>query len=109
MGGPVRGPADQLQLGTWNIACSMCGRKLKASEAVRNWQGMWRCPRHNEARHPQDFVRGVQDVQTVPFAQPQLDDNVQICTLNGISAIPDLALPDCSIPDNVLYNLDLSV
>lgn len=60
---------DYLQLGDWNVACSMCGRKRKASELVKNWQGMWRCPEHNDSRHPQDFVRAVPDVQTVPFAQ----------------------------------------
>ena len=55
--------------GDWNVACSMCGRKRKASELVKNWQGMYRCPEHNDSRHPQDFVRAVPDVQTVPFAQ----------------------------------------
>lgn len=60
---------DYLALGEWNIACSMCGRKRKSSELVKNWQGMWRCPEHNDERHPQDFVRAVPDVQTVPYAQ----------------------------------------
>lgn len=48
----------------------MCGRKRKASELVKNWQGMYRCPVHNEVRHPQDFVRAVPDVQTPPWVQP---------------------------------------
>lgn len=61
---------DYLSLGDWNAYCSMCGRKRKASELVKNWQGMYRCPQHNEARHPQDFVRAVPDVQTPPWVQP---------------------------------------
>lgn len=104
MGGPTKGSRDYYQPGDWNIACSMCGRKRKASEVVRNWQGMWRCKEHNEPRQPQDFVRGVQDVQTVPFSQPETDIDIQICFLNGVSAIPDAAMPDCSIPDNAVFN-----
>lgn len=109
MGGPVKGQADYLALGDYNATCSMCGRKRKASTMVKNWQGMFRCPEHNEPRHPQDFVRGVQDIQTVPWSQPQLDTDIMVCTFNGISAIPDYALPDCSIPDNPVFNPALEV
>lgn len=93
------GRADFFSKGDWNVACSECGRKRKASQLVKNWQGMWRCPEHNELRHPQDFVRGVKDNMSVPFAQPQIDIDVQICTFNGGSGVPGWALPDCSIPD----------
>lgn len=71
MGAPVKGRADYLLLGDYNAACSMCGRKRKASQLVRNWQGLYRCPEHNEPRQPQDFVRNVKDVMTVPWAQPE--------------------------------------
>lgn len=64
---------DYLELGDWNAACSMCGRKRKASELVKNWQGMYRCPEHNEPRQPQDFVRPVPDIQTPPWVQPKPD------------------------------------
>lgn len=107
MGGPTKGRADFLQLGDWNVACSMCGRKRKASTMVQNWQGMWRCPEHNEPRQPQDFVRAVPDVQSVPFAQLETDIDIIFCSFNGASAIPDLALPDCSIPDNPAFDLTL--
>lgn len=64
------GRADYLELGDWNIMCSMCGRKRKVSTVVRNWQGLYRCPEHDEPRHPQDFARGLPDKMGVPFAQP---------------------------------------
>lgn len=70
---PGKGRADYLELGDWNAACSMCGRKRKASTMVKNWQGMWRCPEHNEPRQPQDFVRGIPDKQTAPWVQTQTD------------------------------------
>lgn len=95
MSGPTKGRSDNYVPGDWNVACSMCGRKRKASELVRNWQGQWRCPEHNEPRQPQDFVRAVPDVQSVPFAQPETDIEIFICS---ISAIPACAIPGCSIP-----------
>ena len=67
------GQADYLALGDWNATCSLCGAKRKASTLVKNWQGYWRCPEHNEPRQPQDFVRGVVDVQTVPWSQAPTD------------------------------------
>jgi hypothetical protein len=98
MGDQVRGRADYFAPGDWNVACSMCGRKRKASQMVKNWQGQWRCPEHNEPRQPQDFVRGVQDIQTPPFAQLEEDIDLTVCTFNGCSAIPGWAIPGCSIP-----------
>lgn len=69
------GHADRLVLGDWNIYCSMCGRKMKAGESVRNWQGMYRHSYHDEPRQPQDFARGVAEHMEVPFAQPLADNN----------------------------------
>ena len=103
----VKGRADYLELGDWNAACSMCGRKRKASELVKNWQGYYRCPEHNEPRQPQDFVRGEADIQTPPWVQPQTDLNIQICTYNGLSAIPDYALPGCMTPGRAQIEVDV--
>lgn len=94
------GKADYLSLGDWNAACLMCGRKRKASQMVRNWQGFYRCPEHNETRQPQDFVRGVKDDMSVPWSQPQTDIDILLCTINGRSDIPGWAIPGCSIPGN---------
>src|SRR5882724_11661448 len=104
MAAPVKGRADYYEPGGWNATCSMCGRKRKASQMVQNWQGFWRCPDHNEPRQPQDFVRATPDTQTVPWSQPPTDSDVALCTLNGQSAIPGSALPDCSIPGSTLFD-----
>lgn len=104
MSGPPKGRADYLELGTWNVACSMCGRKRKANQMVKNWQGLWRCPEHNEPRQPQDFVRNVPDIQSVPFSQPETDIDIAICSFNGQSAIPDVGIPDCMLPDNPVFD-----
>ena len=82
----------------------MCGRKKKAGELVKNWQGQYRCPEHNEPRHPQEFVRAQTEIISVPWAQPPQDFDILICTFNGQSAIPDLAIPDCSLPDREIFD-----
>lgn len=62
--------ADYLALGDWNAACWQCGRKRKASELRRHWQGYWVCAEHWEPRQEQDFVRATLDTQTPPWTQP---------------------------------------
>lgn len=64
------GRADYLELGDWNVQCYQCGFKDKASNLVRNWQGYYVHPEHNEPRQTQDFVRGVPDNQIPPWVQP---------------------------------------
>lgn len=94
-----KGRADYLELGDYNAVCYECGRKRKASMLRRHWQGYYVCPEHWEARHPQDFVRGVQDIQTPPWTQPMpADQFVYTCTLETVSATPGLAGPGCAIP-----------
>jgi hypothetical protein len=103
------GRADYLELGTWNALCSLCGRKRKANTMVKNWQGLYRCPEHDEPRHPQDFVRAVPDVQTPPWVQrPPADVFVVLCSPTDRSALPDLAIPDCVLPEFLDPGLDLS-
>lgn len=65
-----KGNHDYLALGDWNAVCYECGRKRKASELLRHWQGYYVCADHWEPRQPQDFVRGTQDIQTPPWVQP---------------------------------------
>lgn len=101
---PLKGRADYWEPGDWNAACSMCGRKRKASRMVRNWQGLYRCPEHDEPRQTQDFARGLPDNMQVPWAQPETDTYVLICTRNGGSAIPGVAIPGCSVPGNSVWD-----
>ena len=106
MGYPPKGRADYLKPGTWNADCSMCGRKRKADEMVQNWMGLYRCPEHDEIRQPQDFVRGVQDVITVPWSQPTLSEYVQICTFNGQSAVCGYSIAGCMIAGRSVISYD---
>lgn len=72
MPSPGQNAEDYWVPGTWNIICSICGTKLKFSEAVQNWQGMWRHPKCDEPRHPQDFVHAINSQEmAIPFPQKE--------------------------------------
>jgi hypothetical protein len=54
----------------WRI-CEECGFKKRASETMKRWDGLFVCADDFEERHPQDFVRGRADRQTVPNPRPE--------------------------------------
>lgn len=104
MGQPPKGRADNLELGSWNIACAECGRKRKSHEVRKlppgtPGAGLYVCyPEHWEPRHPQEFVRGIPDRPAAPFVQQQNNNFVEFCTPNGLSAVPGQAVPGCMEP-----------
>ena len=92
------GRADFFEEGGWNAVCFECGRKRKASQLKKHWQGYYVCPEHWEARQPQDFVRSVPDVQTPPWAQPMPADTfVYRCDFNGMTGWAGYAVAGCAI------------
>lgn len=103
---PVKGHADYLALGDWNVACAFCGRKFKASECVKLPAGdpmggdAWVCQKHWRPRQMQDFVRGIPENPAAPFVQPQIDTyTTGFCDIQGVSALPDYGTGDCAIND----------
>ena len=54
----------------WRI-CDACGFQKRASETFKRWDGLMVCAEDWEPRHPQDFVRGRTDRQTVPNPRPE--------------------------------------
>ena len=61
--------------GSWAVICDSCGRKYKASELQKRWDGLMVCQDDWEPRQPQDFVRGVADNQAPPWTRPEPSDN----------------------------------
>lgn len=101
------GRADFLKLGDWNAICDRCGFKFKASELRKTWQGFMVCRKDWEERQPQDFVKGVPDIQTPPWTRPPAGDIfVTFCTPNSRTAIPGYAIPGCCIPGFVAPGFD---
>lgn len=56
--------------GDYNVICDFSGQKIKRSEARKTWDGLLVKKEFWEPRHPQDFVRGKADKQTVADARP---------------------------------------
>jgi len=57
--------------GSWYRVCDRTGMAVRAERTQREWQGLIVRKEVWEARQPQDFVRGVNDIQTVPFPRPR--------------------------------------
>ena len=64
------GRADYYKPGDWNALCDICGFKYKMSELKETWDGYQACPQDWNIRQPQDYVKGVQDNQSVPVSWP---------------------------------------
>lgn len=98
MGQPNKGSDDYLELGDWNAVCWVCGNKRKASNLKKHWQGYWVCPEHWEARHPQDFVKGITEKPTPPWVQPQPGNvYVLVSSPEDRTAIVDVGIVDYAI------------
>jgi len=69
-----------LDLGNWNALCDSCGRKFKASQLRRRWDGMMVCSEDYELRHPQDFLRVQKERISVPWARPYPATDTQVIT-----------------------------
>lgn len=51
--------------------CEASGFKVPLSNLVKQWDGAMVDRRFVDRRNPQDFVRGVPDVQALPFSRPE--------------------------------------
>jgi hypothetical protein len=65
--------------GQHNVICDRCGRKYKARQLRKEWNGLRTCTGAGtcncwEPRHPQDHVRGVSDKQTPAWVRPEPPD-----------------------------------
>lgn len=65
---------DRAILGTYNAICDVCGFEYKAKDMRMRWDGAFVCSSDYEPRHPQDFLRGRVDRQSVPIARPDSEN-----------------------------------
>lgn len=61
---------NHLILGNWNAICDSCGRKYKALDLKRRWDGLMVCREDFEERHPSDFLRVQKEKINVEFSRP---------------------------------------
>ena len=60
--------------GDWNAICDICGFKFKASKLKKQWDGLMVCPQDFSPRHPQEFLRGKKDDQSVEWTRSEAAD-----------------------------------
>ena len=59
----------------WKAICDRCGFERWNHQIRLEWNGLRVCADTCwEPRHPQDFVRGVPDNQTLPWTRPEPED-----------------------------------
>ena len=73
------GRADHLVRGDFNRICDRCGCKRKASDTAKQRDGYIVSTDgcfdvHDSISHPQNFVRGIADKQSVPNPRPEATD-----------------------------------
>lgn len=73
--------------GPYRAICDLCGRKRHASELKMTWDNFFVCADTCwQPRHPQDFVEGKADDQTVPIARPDVVQTMGTTTLSVAAA-----------------------
>jgi hypothetical protein len=60
--------------GSWLVTCDRCGGEFHASDVRHEWTGLIVCLADFDARHPQDFKRGVPDRQAPAWVRPEPPD-----------------------------------
>jgi len=91
--------------GDHKAICDRCGFQFHASQLKKEWTGLMVCRDDFELRHPQDFVKGVKDDQSVPWTRSEsFDTSVVICK-SGATAGD--AVSGCSIAG--VSSIDLTV
>lgn len=99
----MRKRVDRAEPGAWNAKCDRCGWKYKNYELRKTWDGFYVCHVCWEPRHPQDFVRGVEDDSSVPWTRP--DDSPD----DGITYVGDTDTTLDSSSDTLqVYNTDIT-
>lgn len=87
--------------GDHKAICDRCGFLFKASQLFKEWTGLRVCKINDcwEPRHPQDFLRGIKDDQSVPWTRSESDDiETKIC--DSRSAIAGIGQASCAIVGN---------
>jgi hypothetical protein len=62
------------QSGTWNLICDVCGKKIKACDSKKRWDGLIVCHKDFEFDHPQKFLRVRSDPRAVPYNRHEAPD-----------------------------------
>ncbi|MFZ2190095.1 MAG: hypothetical protein WAV48_04905 [Candidatus Magasanikiibacteriota bacterium] len=102
---------NHLLLGNWNALCDSCGRKFKALDLKKRWDGLMVCKEDYELRHDQDFLRVQKEKITVPWSRPYPTEDIftgHICSVAGRFGMADFGEADCARADITHPSLSLN-
>ncbi len=98
---------DRATLGDYNLRCDSCGRKIKASQAKKRWDGFWVCPEDWEPRHILDYYHARKDQIGVPWTRDQQRSGTETfdvqspattgCTTFNKQAVAGIGVAGCAI------------
>jgi hypothetical protein len=88
---------NYLDLGNWNSLCDSCGRKFKALDLRKRWDGLLVCKEDFEVRHPSDFLRVKGEKISVPYSRPEPTDTFTgyTCSLYESQGIAGIGIAGC--------------
>jgi len=93
---------NNLILGNYNALCDSCGRKFKALDLKKRWDGLLVCQEDYELRHESDFLRVQKEKISVPFSRPYPAEDTflgYICSVWGRFGMADIGTADCARAD----------
>ena len=102
---------NQLILGNYNALCDSCGRKFKALDLKKRWDGLLVCQEDYELRHESDFLRVQKEKISVPFSRPYPAEDTytgHICSVSGIYGMADFGSADCARADITSSTISLN-
>jgi hypothetical protein len=62
--------------GKWLAVCDVCGMEYLSDELQKRWDNLMVCRKDYETRHPQEFLRPVQE-HSPPWTRPEPEDDIQ--------------------------------
>ncbi len=96
-----------------NVICDRSGFKVKSTEALKEWHHSFVRREDYEQRHPQDFVRAVRDVQSVPNPRPGAPDSpthsettLDAAEVAGQTIISVTATTNMTVGDSIMIEQD---
>ena len=103
---------NYLDKSSYNALCDSCGRKFKASQLLRRWDGLMVCKEDYEVRHPQTFLRVQREKISVPWARPYPAEGtfIRSCDIWCSSPMADYGTADCAtVGGNINIPLLISI
>ena len=61
-----------------NVICDRTGFEFKSGKLKKTWDGLWVRKESWEPRHPQEFLKGIADKQTVAVSRPEAPDDFSL-------------------------------